>query len=385
MEEIDERIYRETIAPKLFAGVTNAKQPVAYILGGQPSSGKSALIDLLRSQHPGEGVVEINGDRFRKYHPDFERLSDTLPRLMPRITQPRVNAWIERAMADGVDRRHNMVIEGTMRNPDVPLRTAEFLRKKGYRVEMHVLAVRPEVTAIGIVERYEADKAAGNAARFTHPADHQSAVDGIPKSLEAIERTKAADYLAIYHRSPYHQGRLRHHSVKIYSNELIAGEWEKAPRATEVLKEEWQRPLTTREADRLMADVHEARHLMGRKNKPTVLESDTYDRHIATAEKLYTEAQAAALAERPLSPDQARAKIFERFASRDGIATDPALESAYEALNGLRTVARQQPGAVQEAFIRRGQERIAAELAQGRAPKLSGQPIQLDKPRGLDR
>lgn len=294
---------------------------------------------------------------------------------MPHLTQPAVNRWVEMAIADCANRRHNMVIEGTMRDPEVPLKTAAYLRERGYRVEMHVLAVHPQVSSLNTLDRYQVEKAFHVKPRFTHPDDHQNAVDGLPRSLQAIERAMAADYLALY----------RHGLEKIYSNERIEGEWEKAPRATQVILDERSRPLTSREADELLERAHGMLHLLHRQGRPvTVLEDDTFRAHIRIAENLHAAAQKTP-APPKLSTGETKARIFEAFASRDGLAAAPSLRDAYEVLASLRKLARANAGTARDEIVDQGQTRLAEEIARGRRliPLQIVKPPQ--KPRGPER
>lgn len=67
-----ERVYQEDIAPDLFAGVRPSSRPIMVFLGGQPGAGKSRATDILKNPHSAEDLVAIEGDAYRRHHPDYE-------------------------------------------------------------------------------------------------------------------------------------------------------------------------------------------------------------------------------------------------------------------------------------------------------------------------
>ena len=62
---------------------TPQKNPIGFVLGGQPGAGKSNLIDKIRKEQ-GKNVIVINGDDFRKYHPDYANLQISNQLDMPK-------------------------------------------------------------------------------------------------------------------------------------------------------------------------------------------------------------------------------------------------------------------------------------------------------------
>ena len=47
--------------------------PKGFVLGGQPGAGKSNLIKMINAQLNGN-VLVVNGDEFRRYHPNFDEM-----------------------------------------------------------------------------------------------------------------------------------------------------------------------------------------------------------------------------------------------------------------------------------------------------------------------
>ena len=48
--------------------------PIAIILGGQPACGKSTLIQIAQSDHPEQKFLTVNGDLYRQFHPEHDKL-----------------------------------------------------------------------------------------------------------------------------------------------------------------------------------------------------------------------------------------------------------------------------------------------------------------------
>src|SRR3546814_1266696 len=57
---------------------------------------------------------------------------------------------VEMAIADAVQRRVNVLVEGTMRNPDVVAKTLRDFRGAGFETDARALAVSPELSSLGI-------------------------------------------------------------------------------------------------------------------------------------------------------------------------------------------------------------------------------------------
>lgn len=121
-------------------------QPRGILIGGQPASGKTALLTYLCRQNPDTPFVVINGDEFRPYHPHYRVLYEQYGPDAPHYTQPFSNALVEWAKAECITKRYNFIIEGTMRNFAVIEQTVSELKAANYKAELHALAI-PRVEA----------------------------------------------------------------------------------------------------------------------------------------------------------------------------------------------------------------------------------------------
>jgi len=55
---------------------------------------------------------------------------------------------------EAIKNKYNVIIEGTMRNPNTPLNTAQLLRNNGFELHAAIIASHPLVTELGVYERY---------------------------------------------------------------------------------------------------------------------------------------------------------------------------------------------------------------------------------------
>lgn len=185
---------------KVFSQARPQAEPVGIILGGQPATGKSLLIERTQDDRPNLSFVVINGDEFRQYHPRFHEYNQAGEREAANQTQAFANYIGQALLKEAIENRYNIIIEGTMRNPDVPVTTAQMYRQNGYSPEAHVLAVNYHQSLQGIYSRYEQQKEIGSSGRFTPLSIHQEAVEGVLKSVDRLYAEQSVDRIAIYNR-----------------------------------------------------------------------------------------------------------------------------------------------------------------------------------------
>jgi predicted ABC-type ATPase len=210
-------------------------RPHAILLGGQPGSGKSVLSDRAQSDlRQSGGSIVIDADRMREEHPRYQQLSKEDPLNAADRTHKEAGQWAQRLTATAIEERRNLVIDGTMRNPEAMQELASRLKEHGYTVEARVMAVDAETSMTRARLRFEESVESRGTGRFVNREQHDNAYEGLPKSVEALERAKLTDSVKLYDR---------HHRV-IYDNTLERGEWKHAPAATPAMEQERSRDWT---------------------------------------------------------------------------------------------------------------------------------------------
>lgn len=229
-EPENERIYRERIRSLVLPDeLQSLEQPTFVMLGGQPGAGKTGLLTTSRDELRGQGAtISVVGDDLRSFHPGYRSLQRRDPEHAAFLTNPDASRWVERLLEDARERRVNVVLETTMRQPDNVERIMTAFREAGYRTEARVIAVNERESWQRVHLRYEAMIAAGAAPRFTVKAVHDAAAVGMITSLERIEEKGLADRVEVRRAT----------GETTFVNEQKNGQWVKPKRAADVVLEE---------------------------------------------------------------------------------------------------------------------------------------------------
>jgi adenylate kinase family enzyme len=219
---------------RMLDGTSASLAPKAVIIAGQPGAGKSALIDFVKLEFATKTVAVINGDQYRESHPQSKEILHLDDKLFAERTDPDVRVWTRRLFESAIKNNRNIIFEGTMRQPKPLMETIAKLKQSGYMVEILAMAVKKELSELGIIERYEDQKKLYGAGRWTPPLAHDAAYANMPNTLEQIESTLPVDRIRVYTRS----------LECLYDNRPgIIQEERKPPAAKLAVLEERARPL----------------------------------------------------------------------------------------------------------------------------------------------
>ena len=234
------------------------EQPIAYVLGGQPGAGKTTIQNILTEHNI--NLFVINADEYRPYHPKFNTIQSVYGDDSPKYTQPFINAVTEKLIEDLSNEKYNLIVEGTLRTAEVPISTAQSLKDKGYRTELCVMAVKPEISYESTILRYENAIAFGETPRATSKEHHDMVVDRIAANLDTIHQSGVFDCISIYTRD----------KGCIYSSDIS----DKKPSDVEksILLGEW----SLYEKNNLRDIVQQIRMLKQSRNAPDLLDYITY-------------------------------------------------------------------------------------------------------------
>ncbi|MGN0678927.1 MAG: zeta toxin family protein [Oscillospiraceae bacterium] len=173
-------------------------KPQACILGGQSGSGKSTIHKIVKEQNP--NVIVIDGDRFREQHPNFEIIQKLYGNDAANYTQKFsnsiVNAMIEKLSSE----RYNLVIEGTCRTAEVPLKTCRDLKAKGYTVELAVMCTDKDISWQSTIDRYNEMQRRGLHPRAVPKEKYLETVAAISKNISVIYNSREFDEITLYNR-----------------------------------------------------------------------------------------------------------------------------------------------------------------------------------------
>ena len=180
--------------------VVPVERPIGFLLGGQSGAGKTALHCICGERLGGNAIV-INGDEFRRSHPNFQKIQEQYGMDAPAHTA-KWSGQMTEALIDAFSKQgYNLIVEGTLRTSEVPHATARLLRSRGYAVSLAIMAVKPEISLISCQIRYEMMRLAGTTPRATDPEHHNKIVHDIVDNLAVLDESGEFDEVLIYNRA----------------------------------------------------------------------------------------------------------------------------------------------------------------------------------------
>lgn len=181
------------------SGKQPVERPTAHLLGGQAGSGKSTLHKLLVKQDP--NTIIIDGDRFRERHPYFKEIQQKYGREAANYTQPFSNKITEALIERFSNEKYNLIIEGTCRTINVPLKTCEQLKSKGYTVNLAIMCTNKEVAWQSTIDRYNAMEARGLLPRAVPRDKYDEMVSALPDNISQIYNKRKFDDILLFNRN----------------------------------------------------------------------------------------------------------------------------------------------------------------------------------------
>jgi len=198
----NQRIFEEEIVPVEFGNLLSVNNPSVHYFGAQPGAGKSAVLATIRQalteQDGISSVASVIGDNFRAYHPNFSDLMEESDDLAAFYTDRDSGRWVEQAIVHTLQVKSHVILEGTLRNPQVTLNTAAQYQAGGFDQEMHILVVHEFVSRLRIFERYLAQVKDKGSGRYTVTEAHNRAYAALPLSLKVIAESGLFNRITLY-------------------------------------------------------------------------------------------------------------------------------------------------------------------------------------------
>lgn len=195
-KEIAEQMLTKARSEVRFDKFTPSEDKHVSILGGQPASGKSSILDKIQDKFDGN-IVSLNGDDFKQFYPNYEKLAKENPFETSKLVQPYSNYVVNHLKQEAIEKGYNVLVEGTMRTAEVPLKTANEFIANEYKAEAHVISSNYYSSRIGIVERYENEVAKGGFGRMVDVNNHDEAYSNIPNTIKALVDSGKFDNISI--------------------------------------------------------------------------------------------------------------------------------------------------------------------------------------------
>lgn len=192
------QIYEEKIKPKFFDAVSASDNKTAVFLGGQPGAGKSYLKGLSIENLTTKSAVIIDSDLLRQHHPYHAMIAEKDIYNLDK----ECYKWGAMLIRDAVKEDKNLLFDGTLGgNLEQTLKTIAQLKEKEYKVNISVLATNDAISKIGVMWRYEQQKAQYGTGRNVEMTYHDQIYERLPDNLHEIIKSNYIDELKIFGRN----------------------------------------------------------------------------------------------------------------------------------------------------------------------------------------
>lgn len=215
----------------------SSASPEIYVLGGQPGAGKSQLEKLVKDVH-GTNFVSINGDEFRKFHPQFNEIQKEQGRDAASFTAEFSGKITGMALERASAEKLNVSVEGTFRTTATPLKTLNDFQQAGYKTQVLIATCPSAVSWGSTLSRYSNMEQTGQQPRYTPKTAHDAVVGMLGENTNTVLDNGKPERLRVFNRDGL-----------LYDSALDQG---KQP--GEIIDHELNRPLTPKEHGDVLAD-----------------------------------------------------------------------------------------------------------------------------------
>ena len=188
-EEERQEVFFEQILPVFYGNCGAVSCPSVHFLGGQPGAGKSFLQQIVASGLKRDGndsVATISIDDYREFHDHWDELLRQDDETAGAWTNQDCWEWSRLAMSFVLERGCHVICEGTLRNPGETLADVNEYLEKGFRTELHIVAVHEFVSRLRYLSRYLREVRGRGVGRFIPRSFHDEAYHVLPESVATM-------------------------------------------------------------------------------------------------------------------------------------------------------------------------------------------------------
>lgn len=194
-KEIIEKIWNRTKNKNL---TSCQNKPKSYILGGQSGAGKSLLIEKIKAE-TSNNILIINADDFRRYHPEYKNFQNSDIENSPKFTAKFAGEVAEIILKKAIDNKFNVLMEGTFRTKETPLKTLSLLKDYGYETNVYIKATPKKESWNNCLERFDKMlKINPKEARYTDKSHHDIIVEKLAENVEYVYNSGLVDNLKMF-------------------------------------------------------------------------------------------------------------------------------------------------------------------------------------------
>ena len=170
------------------------------ITGGTPGAGKSVFVELAKTRL-NNNLLVIDGDQFRRYHPNFLKLQKLVGADIAFVTGPFYGKMVRNILTKAMEHKYNVIIESTFKSVDSPLDYLKALKAAGYTTTVNIIAVDKEIAWQSTIERKEKMIAAGEPSRSVDRSYFDQTAANLAENAEKVYKTGLVDKLEVRNRT----------------------------------------------------------------------------------------------------------------------------------------------------------------------------------------
>ena len=132
-EEMD-ALFESTVWPSVISGKTGGqKKPMAYIIAGQPGSGKTRMSSILIEEYDGN-IIQSMSDNFRGCHPNAKELMQKYGHYCSYFSREMGTRLSDLTLQRAAEERYHILQEGSLDNVAHTMELISYLKNKGYTI-----------------------------------------------------------------------------------------------------------------------------------------------------------------------------------------------------------------------------------------------------------
>ncbi len=190
----------QTILARSTETKTPSLAPVAFIVGGQPGSGKSGIITNIMQNH-GTNFILVDNDEYRMYHPNVNEINQVHPEIYTECTDQLSFAATPRAIEHARANGYNMIIHQTLKNDTIINCAITDLTNSDYARVIVVMAADEMTSNEGMLRRCQDNLEYDGTCRWVPQENHDFAYKGLPTTVGHIEERGLYDAIVVVTRS----------------------------------------------------------------------------------------------------------------------------------------------------------------------------------------
>mgnify|MGYP000848066976 CR=1 FL=1 len=123
-------------------------------MGDQSGAGKTTIHRIKQKEFQGN-IIIIDWNSYRSQQPNYLALQETYGKDSVEYMKQFAGKMVEHLVDELSQLGYHLLIEGTLRTTEVPRKTAQLLKSKGYQVSLASIATNPELSYLSTLIRYE--------------------------------------------------------------------------------------------------------------------------------------------------------------------------------------------------------------------------------------